>query len=124
MSAFLCTSLHTHAVAHIAALHGLTKNTRKYATAARKANNRSLAHRYNEKPIYMNHDPALVGQAQYWVDSASIYDHYKLVACLVYQCSEGDTMETPEWKALQTLLDSFSTVIARLARTESRVWAI
>lgn len=95
MSAFLCSDLQTAAAAIIAQDLGASKaQARTIASGFRSINNASLACRYGDKPQRLGAWARIETRARAWVAQASPADRLACLACLMYQCDEGRTMET------------------------------
>lgn len=130
MPAFLCSPLH---IAHIAAwakLRNLTANPGHLAMTLRSLNNSALAARYGDKPKSLPRGFA----AEYLPASESyVYSMFKdggaddyahaLIDCLIYQCSEGDVMESLRAKALHALKREAVRVSGKQSGFPN-VWAI
>lgn len=112
MSAFLCSDRH---IAHIVAWayeRGLTRGRLALACSLRRLNNAALAHRYGAGPVRFS--PGMVRRIDFRVASlkegrtngptADAMEARALLDCLVYQCSEGGTLDAhPDAPALLRL---------------------
>jgi hypothetical protein len=121
MSAFLCTDLHTVAVAAYGSLK-LNLGLAETAIALRALNNAALRARYNDEavPLAASFKETLAAAAA-WLYDASAADIDGLARCLRYQCSEGDCDSQPGWKTLAAICEASH---AAAAGAESGVWSI
>ena len=127
MSAFLCSDLHTVAIA----LYQVRKNCPAVETARvitmakvlRQLNNQALSARYSDRPVFLARDiMPTIAAASKWLESASAADIRGIVECFKYQCSEGDCDTRPAWKLILDI-EANARIGAR-ASESSAVWSI
>ena len=121
VSAFLCSDLHTTAVAVMAVSFGLTDDLVAHAASLRDLNNAALASRYGSAPDPLPSDLPLRA-ARAWVAHHSPAAHMSVVTCLEYQCAEGDHEAHPAWHLLQSIKSRAG--IASNDRRAADVWDI
>ena len=128
MSAFLCSPLHTVAVALFAVKTGTAApgaEVVKTAQGLRRLNSYALACRYGDKAKPLSRRVVLQVQdkAQQWLDSASPAGVAAICHCLSYQCAEGDAHTLPESGMLDRIT-ARADEACRGAWSNSGVWSI
>ena len=95
MSMFICSPLHTVAVALIHHNPGIVSMAQIIETARilRGVNNAAAAARYGDKPVILSGRAIreTLPDAVEWVRSANVADICKLIQCFQHQCDECPT---------------------------------
>lgn len=94
MSAWLCSDAHVYLVAAYAESRGFGDALR-IARALRKTNNRALFCLYGNRPARLTSNAGGLARARAALAGVSAGEMHAHVACLEYQCSEGDAMDAP-----------------------------
>lgn len=122
MSAFLCSTTHTLAVA--LAVHAIDGTpVRPTALALRALNNAAMLHtRGPDQTSRLYCSQTAIGAAMRWLEGASAADRAKLAACLEYQCAEGEYDKHPSWPILVHCVKLLNAQPG--AARASNVWSI
>lgn len=126
MSSFLCTPLHTVALALYRMRRDHVNETPVLVSTAkqlRRLNNYALRARYGDsaKPLPRDLMPTIAA-ASLWLESAKPGDILAIAECFKYQCSEGECDSRPEWPLILDIVASAR--IDSRGRAESSVWSI
>lgn len=128
MSAFLCSDLHTAAVAlYITQVVETDKPASKLLSELRTLNNAALEHRYGDKPVRIHSIKKALAEAEAYMKTLPLNmlaSHMlAMTDCLTYQCSEGKVLD--EHKFAKFFADSYEVIQAK-AKGVSRkgVWSV
>lgn len=103
MSAFLCSDLHTHAIAIF--WQGVTDEPASdTARTLRALNNYALLARYGQEPVQLGIQA--VEAANQWIQDASEADVFSIVTCFRHQCAEGESDSLAGWSLMTEIYEA------------------